>query len=193
MHVGSDARIESIEVNPAPFEPGTATLTAAGRGQVARLAGFLEQLPEVKMGMTPVVSSGDVASIKRRSLEAALEGLASKEQLSKDASVMRLFEQRFPNRPAPTTPEATFAALLEQEPTPTSAAPELAAHRLEVVRATLKDAGIDAARLVDMKPVEREASEVAFDVRQPETPQPSRLREALKRLGVPLKGSDAEE
>jgi hypothetical protein len=46
VHLGFDARIERIEVNPAPFEPGTATLMSEGQGQVARLAGFLEQLPK---------------------------------------------------------------------------------------------------------------------------------------------------
>jgi hypothetical protein len=195
VQFGSDARIDRIEVNPAPFEPGTASLTSEGQGQVTRLTAFLEQLPEVKMELTPVVSSRDITELKRRKLEAAIERLASDKQLSRDAAAMRLFEQRSQNRPAPATPEATFAALLEQEPSPSSAVPELAASRIDVVRAAIKQGGIDPARLVEVKVVERADvnGQIEFDVRQPETSKPSKVREVLKRLGVPLKGSDADE
>ena len=195
VHVGSDARIDRIDVNPAGFEPGTATLTSEGQHQVARLAEFLEQLPEVKMGMAPVVSSRDVAELKRRTLEAALERVAAPKQLARDAAAMRLFEQRFPDRPAPATPEAALAALLAHEPTPPSAVPELGARRLQVVRGTIEKAGIDAGRLVDLNLIERSdaGAAVEFDVRPPQTQQPSKFREVLRRLGVPLKGGDAKE
>jgi hypothetical protein len=196
VSVGADSRIDRIQVNPAPFEPGTTSLTSEGQQQVARLTEFLGQLPEVTMALTPVVSSGDITALKRQKLESALERTVTDNKLSREAAARRLFEQRFANRPAPATPEATFAALLEQEPAPSSAVPELAARRVEVVRGAIKQGGIDPARLVEAKVAERAetSGQIEFDVRQPETPQqPSKAREVLKRLGIPLKGADARD
>ena len=59
---------------------------------------------------------------------------------------------------------------------------------MEAVRATVKQNGGDPARLVDAKVVQREANaQVELSVVAPETEPPSRLRDALRRLGVPLK------
>ena len=35
--------------------------------------------------------------------------------------------------------------------------------------------------------------QIELEVLQPDAPRPSKVREVLRRLGVPLKGSDAEE
>jgi uncharacterized protein involved in outer membrane biogenesis len=195
VQISSDSRIQRIQVDPLPFEPGAATLTPEGQARVARLAAFLEQLTEVKMALTPVVSSRDIEELRRRALEATIDRIAREGRLSRDAAAARLFEQRFPDRPASGAPEAMLAALLEREPMPTSAVPELGARRLEAVRATVKQAGIDGARLAETKLVEREGGEgrIELEVLEPDTPRPSKVRDVLRRLGVPLKGSDAEE
>jgi hypothetical protein len=49
VHFTPDSRIERIQVDPVTFEPGTAILTAQGEGQVARLAAFLDRLPDVRL------------------------------------------------------------------------------------------------------------------------------------------------
>jgi hypothetical protein len=143
VRFSQDSRIERIEVDPVTFEPGTSTLTAEGRAQVTRLTAFLDQLPEVRMSLTPVVSSRDVGD---------------------------------PERPA-------------VDPT------ELGAQRLKMVRGTLERAGIDAARLPEAPLARREGagSQVDANVLEPETPRPSKVRDVLRRLGMPLKGREAGE
>ena len=45
VQVGSDSRIQRVDVDPIAFAPGSATLAPEAREQVARLAAFLEQVP----------------------------------------------------------------------------------------------------------------------------------------------------
>ncbi|HXH83671.1 MAG TPA: DUF748 domain-containing protein, partial [Candidatus Tectomicrobia bacterium] len=185
-----DSRIERIEIDPVAFEPGASTPTPQGRVQATRLATFLEQLPDVRMALTPVISAQDLAAIKRRAVDAEIERVALEERLSREAAAARLFERTFPGRPAPGSLDSTLGALIERQPVPPSAAAELAEDRVEAVRTAVKEAGIDAARLVNAKAVEREANGgVELEVVAPETERPSRVREALRRLGVPL-GAD---
>ncbi|HZA41113.1 MAG TPA: DUF748 domain-containing protein [Actinomycetota bacterium] len=196
IHVGGDSRIQQIEVDPIPFESGTARLTPEGHTRVAAVTAFLQQLPAMKLALTPLISSDDVGQLRRQLLEATIDDLARAGRLSRQDAVTRLFVQRLPDQPVPGTPEATFEALLAREPRPTSeAVAELAARRVEAVRAPGKQAGIDAARLVETKVVAREdgGSRIDLEVLDPETPQLSKVREILRRLGVPLKGSDARE
>jgi len=187
-----DSRIERIDIDPVTFEAGTPTLTAEGRTQVARLIAFLDQLPEVRLALTPVVSSRDVAELKRRAVEAALDRLARQHQLSRDAAVARLLAERAPDRPAPPTPEGALAALLEAQPLEATAIGELGSRRQEAVRDTLKRAGVQGERLTERQVVQREGSEseVAMDVLDPDTPRPSKMREVLRRIGMPLKDAD---
>ena len=187
-----DSRIERIDIDPVTFEAGTATLTAEGRTQVARLTSFLDQLPEVRLALTPVVSSRDIAELKRRAMEADLERLARQHHLSRDAAVARLLAERVPDRPAPRTPEGTLAALLEAQPVEATAIGDLGSRRQEAVRDTLKRAGVRGERLSERQVVQREGSEseVAMDVLDPDTPRPSKMREVLRRIGMPLKDSD---
>jgi hypothetical protein len=127
-------------------------------------------------------------------VEATVDRIARERRLSTEAATVNLFEQRFPGRPLPDTAAAAFAALLESEPMPAAAVRELAAQRLQVVRAGTEQAGIDPARLFLTKLVEREGpeSQVALEVLQSDVPRPSKVRDVLRRLGVPLKGA-AEE
>jgi hypothetical protein len=190
-----DSRIQQIQVDPVSFEPGTATLTSEGHTRVAGVAAFLQHLPEMKLALTPIISSHDVGEVRRQILGVTIDRVAREGWLSREAAAARLVEQRFPDRPVPDTPEATLAALLEREPKPTSELAELAARRLEAVRSLVKEGGIDAARLIETKVAEREDgdSRIELEVLDPETPRPSKVREVLRRFGVPLKGSDVKE
>jgi hypothetical protein len=194
MQFSPDSRIERIEVDPIPFGTGTSTLTAAGQTQAIRLAAFLDELPDVKLALTPVVSAEDLAAMKRRTLQATIERVAREGRLSNDEAVLRQFEHTFPGRPVPGSADAMFAALLEREPIPTTEIPQLAARRVEAVKGQVKQAGIDPGRMVERKPVQRDAeSRIELEVLEPDAPRPSRLREGLRRLGVPLKGSGTED
>jgi Domain of Unknown Function (DUF748) len=195
IHFGDDSRIQQVEVDPIAFEPGTARLTAEGQTRVAGVTAFLQQLPEMKLALTPLISSDDVGQLRRQLLEATIDDLARAGRLSRPDAMTRLFMQRMPDQPVPETPEATFEALLAREPGPTAeAVAKLADRRLETVRAPVKQAGIDAARLVETKTVQRaeSGSRIELEVLDPETPRPSKVRELLRRLGVPPKGSDTK-
>lgn len=186
-----DSRIERIDVDPLIFEAATPTLSAEGRSQATRLAAFLDELPEVRVALTPVVSSRDVAELRRRAAEAAIDHVARQHQLARDAAVARLFRERFPGRPAPATPATALGALLEAEEVPPADVTRLATQRLEAVRDTLKQAGIQGDRVAQRELVQREGrdTQVDVDVVDPETPRPSKVREVLRRLGMPVKES----
>jgi hypothetical protein len=177
------------------FEPGTATLTPQGEGRLRHLVAFLDQLPDVTLALTPIVSSRDAQEMRRRTLEATVDRAARQDRLSRDEAMARLFAQRVPGQPVPDDPAATLAALQERLPLPTTELPELGAQRLETVRSTAKRAGIDSARLAEAKLTQREdgGSQIEIEVREPDAPRGSKFRETLRRLGVPLKGADATE
>jgi hypothetical protein len=187
-----DSRIEQIQVDPVPFEPAAATLTPEGHGRVVRLAAFLDQLPEVRMAVTPVVSSRDVEALRRRPLDARLERLMRETALGREDAVARLFAQDFPGQPLPDGVEAAITALLERTPLSAAEIDELAAQRLEVLRTTIRHAGIDVRRLVEASPARREEvpGGIELEILEPEAARPSKLRDALRKLGVPLKGED---
>jgi Domain of Unknown Function (DUF748) len=189
-----DSRIESIEVDPIPFAPGTAALTDEGQARVGRLVAFLEQLPAVKMALTPTVSAQDVEALRRQALDVAIDRLARREGLSREQAAARLYARRF-GRPAPDQLDAMLGALLERVSPPTDEIRALTAQRLEVVRATARTAGIDPARLAEARPAEREAAEgqITLAVLEPEPPRTSKFREVLSRLGVPVKATEADE
>ena len=66
VQVGSDSRIQRVEIDPIPFAPGSATLAAEAQEQVARLAAFLEQVPVVRLSLMPAVSSRDRAALEEK-------------------------------------------------------------------------------------------------------------------------------
>jgi hypothetical protein len=196
IHFGDDSRIQQIEVDPIPFEPGTAQLTSEGQSRIAAVTAFLQQLPEMKLALTPSVSADDTGQLRRRLLEAAIDDLARSERLSRPDATVRLFVQRVPHQSVPETPDAAFEVLLAREPRPTAeAVSELAARRLDTVRAPVKQAGIDAARLVEKKSVQRDGggSRIELEVVGSETPPLSKVRALLRRLGAPLGGPDTNE
>lgn len=159
VHFSADSRIQRIEVDPLPFEPGTAELTPEGRMRVTRVTAFLEKLPETRLALTPVVSSRDLAAIKRPD-----------------------------TRPA-TEPAALPRAAVVQHAPPASAVSDLAKRRLETVRAAFKQAGIDSSRFIETPVAERITAEtqIELEVLESDGERPSKVRQVLHRLGVPLK------
>jgi len=150
VQFGADSRIQRIEVDPIPFEPGTATPTPDGQEQVTRLVAFLDQMPETRLTATAVVSRRDRAAMKQLAVDAVIERVARDARISPDEAATRVFQERYPRQPVPETPDAVRAALLEGEP-PAEAVSTLADKRLEAVRATVKKAGIDPSRLLEAK------------------------------------------
>jgi len=76
VQVGSDSRIQRVDVDPVAFAPGSATLGPEAREHVTRLAAFLEQVPELRLSLMPVVSSQDRAALEEKGL--ALTDLAAR-------------------------------------------------------------------------------------------------------------------
>jgi Domain of Unknown Function (DUF748) len=190
VHVGSDSRIERIQVDPVRFRPGTSTLTAEGYAQASRLGEFLQKTPEVRMALTPSVSSRDLVELRRRALESEVAGIAHERRVSPEVAATQLFDQRFPGRTPPATTDAVLSALAETGPVPAAAVTELAAQRVETVRATAKKAGADPGRLVPDKLVQGEdavESQVALELAEPDSAggrAGPRLPEFLRRLGA---------
>jgi len=71
VRYSADSRIERIDVDPIPFASGQAALTPEAREQLGRIAAFLEQAPDVRMALTPIVSSRDRAALAEASGSAA--------------------------------------------------------------------------------------------------------------------------
>src|SRR5215831_16071254 len=167
----ADSRIERIEVDPIQFEPGTATPTPEGQQQLTRLVAFLDQTPETRLTATAVVSALDVAALRQPAVDAAIDRVARDARISPDEAAARVFQERFPQRPLPETPDAVRAALVEGE-TSSDTVSTLAAKRMESVRATLKKAGVDNSRLTEARPVDNAqagAPQVKLDFAEPES------------------------
>jgi Domain of Unknown Function (DUF748) len=182
----ADSRIQRIEVDPIQFEPGTAAPTPDGQQQVTQLVAFLDQLPETRLTATAVVSQRDLAAMKQRAVDAAIERVARNARISSDAAAARVFQERFSQRPLPETPDAVRTALLAGETPPADAVSRLADKRLETVRETVKKAGIDPSRLRETTRADGadEADpQVKLDLVEPENPgRPGRRPEFLRRL-----------
>jgi len=191
VKLGSDSRIDEIQVDPIRFQPGTPTLTAEGQGQVARIAAFLQQLPEVRLTLTPVVSAHDLAELRRQAIDAAIERITREAQVSSEVAAARLFEQRFPRQQPPGSLEAIRAALLESEPPPAAEVPGLARKRVEAVRATLKQAEIDPARLLPATLVEAPEGRIDVALAEADTSRRRGLLGRLRELGATITGDDA--
>jgi len=188
-----DSRIQRIEIDPVTFEPGTATLTPQGVDQVGRLAAFLDQLPDARLTLTPIVSPGDAQELRRAKLEVAIDRAMRREKISREQATARLFTEKLPGQLIPDDPTARLNALLERWPLSTGELPGLGAERLDTVLAEAKRVGIDTERLAKGQVSDRDdgGSQVAIDVHEPEVPRPSKFREALRKLGVPLKPREA--
>ncbi|PYN37887.1 MAG: hypothetical protein DME01_02745 [Candidatus Rokuibacteriota bacterium] len=183
----ADSRIERIEIDPIRFEPSTSTPTPEGQEQLTRLVAFLDQMPETRLTASAVVSRRDLAAMKQPNLDAAISRAALEGRISPEAAAARLFQERFPGQPLPETPDAIRAALLEGETLPADAVSTLADKRLELVRTTIKKAGIDPARLLEDNRAEvaqADEPQVRLDLAESENPRSPgrRAPEFLRRL-----------
>jgi hypothetical protein len=163
VQVGSDSRIQRVEVDPIPFAPGSTTLAAEAQEQVARLAAFLEQVPEARLSLMPVVSSRDRAALEEKARNST-DGPAREKKTSPESVT------------APT--EVTRAGA------PGTALASLAARRLEVVRDGIKKAGVDGGRLKEAALAATESAEgqVVVDLVEPDDPGPPGRPGFLRRL-----------
>jgi|RhiMethySRZTD1v2_1073278.scaffolds.fasta_scaffold01805_24 uncharacterized protein DUF748 len=180
-----DSRIERIEIDPIRFEPGTATPTQEGQQQLTRLVAFLDQTPETRLTVTALVSKRDVAAMKRPDIDAVISRAAKSARTSPEAAAERLFRERFPGQPVPDSPDAVRAALAETETAPAAEASTLADKRLEAVRATVKKAKIDTARLLEDKRVDVAADaepHVTLDLAEGEQSRGRRASEPRRQL-----------
>src|SRR6267142_2258002 len=183
----ADSRIERIEIDPIRFEPSTSTPTPEGQEQLTRLVAFLDQTPETRLTATAVVSRRDLAAMKQPDIDAAICRAARDARISPEAAAARLFQERFPGQPLPETSDAVRAALLDGQTPPADAVSTLADKRLELVRATIKKARIDTARLLDDKRAEvaqEDVPQVRLDLAESENPRRPgrRAPEFLRRL-----------
>jgi uncharacterized protein DUF748 len=190
LHVSADSQIERVEVDPIRFQPGSGTLTEDGRAQATRVAAFLQQLGEVRMTLTPVVSERDLGELRRQAATATVDRRATAAKVSREAATAQLFQERFPGRPVPAESEALLAALAESEASPALAS-ALGAQRLATLRGVLQQAGVAPTRLVDASPVERPGSTegaIEANLLEPEAPRRSQLMQLLQPLGGTTSG-----
>jgi hypothetical protein len=191
LHVSADSQVERVEVDPIRFQPGSGTLTQDGQAQASRVAAFMQQLGEVRMTLTPVVSERDLAELRRQAAEAAVDRRAASAKVAREAAAAQLFRERFPDRPVASEPEALLVALAESEASPAHGA-ALAARRLATLRGVLQQAGIAPTRLIDAAPVERPTSTegvIEPNLLEPEAPRRSQLLQLLERLGGTTSGA----
>jgi len=185
VQLDSDSRIQQIDVDPIPFAPGHATLTPEAQEQVARVAAFLAQTPEMRMALTPVVSSRDRAALRQKTVDAEISRVARDEKLSPEAATARLFKERLPQQPLPESAEAMRSALADNGGATPAELSDLATRRLEVVRDGIKKAGIHAKRLREvMAPATADAGDgqVKLDLVEPDNPGPPGRPNFFKRL-----------
>ncbi|HEX7213906.1 MAG TPA: DUF748 domain-containing protein, partial [Methylomirabilota bacterium] len=144
-----DARVETIQIWPVYFEPGTVRFAEGFDKQAQRVGTFLRDAPGVKLAMKSVLTVDDVAALKRDALRLRLEGAAREAGAGGvESAAARLFAERFPGRPAPGGVDAMVAELAKDEPSPDAAAKTLSTRRMEATRAQLQSAArIEPARL----------------------------------------------
>jgi hypothetical protein len=79
---------------------------------------------------------------------------------------------------------------MEQGPAAPADLADLGHRRVAAVQTALKRAGVAGDRLPERALAQRESrdGQVALDIVEPEAPRPSRVRDVLQRLGVPIRG-----
>jgi hypothetical protein len=144
-----DNKISGLKIDPIVFDPGSTVLTPAMEQQALRIADFMRNSPFVRLGLSPVISEADVASLKTQEVTARIQRFQREQQLGDLAAAAgRMFRQKFPERAIPKTVEEIVAALRETEPTPGEAAQKMGARRIEVtLERLMKSGGTEAKRL----------------------------------------------
>ena len=154
-----DARIDTVQIWPVYFEAGTTTFVRDFDRHADRLATFLRDAPGVTLAMKAVHTVEDITALKRAAVQQRLDADAREPGQTPAAAAARLFQERFPGRAAPAGLDALVAELVKTQPSPDAAARDLAARRMELIRARLGAtkgaANADRLRAVDgVVPVE---------------------------------------
>jgi hypothetical protein len=144
-----DARVETIQIWPVYFEPGTTRFAPGFDRQAQRVGRFLRDAPAVNLAMKSVLTVDDVAALKRDVVRQRLEGAAREAGAGGvETAAARLFAERLPGRPVPAGLDAIVAELAKDEPNPDAAAKALSSRRMEATRAQLQSAAsIEPSRL----------------------------------------------
>ena len=154
MFYTEDARIESVQVFPVPFQTAQATPTAFGGDQIQRLGTFLKEQPAIRLRLRPVTTVADVAALRRRALDARL-ATAGDDAAARRQAALALYAELFPRRQPPASDEVLLEELTQETATPPRALRALASERTAVIRDTLIRDGVLAERL---KPAESRAA-----------------------------------
>jgi hypothetical protein len=156
---GGKSEPEEFKVDPVPFAPGSADVTADAQRQLQRVADFMRASPYVKLAIEPVVSAQDVSSLKTQEIVARIQRVQRERGLPDfAAAAMAVYAQSQPGAPAPKTPDDVVAALREREPAPDEVVRRLGVRRAELAKLTLvQSAGIEPGRLEERAPDVRAA------------------------------------
>ena len=147
LFVDEKERVESLQVNPVLFEPGTASLAPGMAEHVDNLAVFLRDRPAIRLLQRPVLTVEDVTRLKRAALRERVRAAAGERTpTAMQDALTALYVEKFPRRP-PAAVDEMIAALAEQDPAPTAATRVLADGRVQAVRDALVGRGVDAGRL----------------------------------------------
>jgi hypothetical protein len=141
-----DARIESVQVYPVPFQTARAIPTPFGGDQIERLGTFLQAQPAIRLRLRPVTTVTDVAVLRRQALDARLAESGA-DAVARRQAALALYAELFPRRPPPPSDEVLFEELARETPTPPRALRALATERTAAVRGALIRAGVGAERL----------------------------------------------
>ena len=143
-----DARIDTIQIWPVTFEPGTTVVRRDIAAHAARLATFLKDAPAVSLTLRPVVTAEDLAALARAAVRGRIDALAKESGSPVPEVAARLFAERAPGRPAPATVDAIVEELAKAEVPPDGAVAALAKNRVDVLRRELAArGGVDPSRL----------------------------------------------
>ncbi len=139
-----DSRIETVNVDPVPFQTARAAPTPDGARQLEKLATFLAASPGVRLRVRPVTTVADVTALRREALESTLAGA---DAAARRQAAVALYAELFPRRQPPPDDEALLSELARETPTPPRVLGALATNRVAAVRDALTRAGIVAERL----------------------------------------------
>jgi len=162
--------IETLAIDPARFEPGSAAVGPATGEHLQRVAEFLKASPFVRVTLAPVTTGSDVSSLKTQEVTARIQGLQREEGIAEfSVAAARVFKEQFPDDKAPKTVQEMVGILRDRAPEPEADARALATRRLDATREALRSAAdIPADRLITgdlvTRPSEPEGGSVAFSI-----------------------------
>jgi len=147
---GAEGAVDKLEINPVTFAPGSAVIAPSLESQMSNVAEFLNRSPNVKLALSPVLTTADADSVKVRSVNRRIEAFRREKSLPDQAAALRAFyQQELPEAALPKTPDEQIAGLVEREQVPEQGLTELVTRRLEAVRNDLvKARGIATDRVV---------------------------------------------